>query len=219
MRPTAQLDRKPESDLRSGSLADGAYRHVRDEILAGRLGPGSVVGEGAVAEQLGISKTPVRQALQLLHREGLLEVGRRRQLIVCGVSDEHRREVREVREALESLVMRRACESMPIEEIDYLRLLLIRQRRVADLGDEEAFIELDEEFHLRIAAGSGLPVVERFLGELRGFVRIMRLGSSRPPGHLMAVYREHEAIVDALEARKPGRAVRALRVHLAKHSY
>jgi DNA-binding GntR family transcriptional regulator len=199
--------------------ADEAYRYVRREILAGRIAEGDVVAEGTVAEQLGISKTPVRQALQSLRREGLLEVGPRRQLIVRGIGDEHRREVHDVREALESLVVRRACTAMAIEDVDYLRLLLMRQRRAVEARDEEAFIELDEEFHLYMAAASGLPIVERFLNQLRGFVRIMRIGSTRSPGHLQAVYREHVAIVDAIEARKPSRAVKALRDHLDEHVY
>jgi DNA-binding GntR family transcriptional regulator len=85
--------------------------------------------------------------------------------------------------------------------------------------DEEAFIELDEEFHLHMAKASGLPLVEQFLNQLRGFVRIMRLGTSRSPDHLEAVYHEHVAIVDAIEARKPSRAAKALRDHLDQHSY
>jgi DNA-binding GntR family transcriptional regulator len=215
----SQTDRQPLGGESAGTLADEAYRFVRREILAGRLAEGDVVAEGTVAGQLGISKTPVRQALQSLRREGLLEVGSRRQLIVRGVTEEHRREVHDVREALESLVVRRACIAMAIEDIDYLRLLLMRQKRAVDVGDEEAFIEFDEEFHLYMAAASGLPLVERFLNQLRGFVRVMRLGSTRSPGHLGAVYREHVAIVDAIEARKPAKAARALRDHLDEHIY
>jgi DNA-binding GntR family transcriptional regulator len=213
----SQTDRQPVGE--AGTLADEAYRFVRREILAGRMAEGDVVAEGRVAEQLGISKTPVRQALQSLRREGLLEVGSRRQLIVRGITEEHRREVHDVREALEALVVRRACTAMAIEDVDYLRLLLMRQRRAVDVGDEEAFIELDEEFHLYMAAASGLPLVERFLNQLRGFVRVMRLGSTRSPGHLDAVYREHVAIVDAIESRKPAKAAKALRDHLDEHIY
>ena len=201
------------------TLADRAYEHVRGEILCGRLPVGSVIAEGTVAEELGISKTPVRQALQTLRREGLLEVGPRRQVIVRGFSGEHRREIVDVRIALESLSVRRACETMTIEQIDYLRLLLIRQKRAVDARDEDGFIELDEQFHLHIAAAAGLPTVERFLRQLRGFVRVMRLGSRRSPGHLQQVLAEHEAIADLIEARKPARAERALRDHLRRSDY
>ena len=201
------------------SLGERAYDHVRSEILRGALPVGSVVAEGAVASELGISKTPVRQALQSLRREGLLELGPRRQLIVRGFPAEHRREVLEVRVALESLSVRRACETMTIEQIDYLRLLLMQQKRAVDAGDEDSFIELDEQFHLHIAAAAGLPIVERFLSQLRGFVRVMRLGTTRPPGHLQEVYAEHEKIADLLEARRPARAEKALREHLEHADY
>jgi DNA-binding GntR family transcriptional regulator len=209
-------DRREE---RSSTLAERAYDHVRGEILRGRLPVGSVVAEGSVAGELGISKTPVRQALQSLRRDGLLELGPRRQLIVRGFSKEHRREVLAVRIALESLSVRRACETMSIEEIDYLRLLLIQQKRAVDTGDEDRFIELDEQFHLHIAAAAGLPIVERFLSQLRGFVRVMRLGTTRPPGHLQEVWAEHERIADLLEARRPAQAQRALREHLEHVDY
>jgi DNA-binding GntR family transcriptional regulator len=201
------------------SLGEQAYEFVRAEILRGQLPVGAVVAEGTVADQLGISKTPVRQALKSLQREGLLEVGPRRQLIVREFSTDHRREVRDVRLALESLSVRRAAETMTIEQIDHLRLLLFRQRRAADAGHDEAFIELDEQLHLQIATDAGLPVVERFLRQLRGFVRVMRLGTTRSPGHLRAVYEEHQAIVDLIEARKPAQAVKALREHLEHTDY
>jgi DNA-binding GntR family transcriptional regulator len=108
---------------------------------------------------------------------------------------------------------------MSIEEIDYLRLLLIQQKRAVDAGDEDRFIELDEQFHLHIAAAAGLPIVERFLSQLRGFVRVMRLGTTRPPGHLREVWAEHERIADLLEARRPAQAQRALREHLEHVDY
>ena len=206
-------------DASGTTLGERAYDYVRGEILCGRLAVGSVVAEGTVADELGISKTPVRQALQSLRRDGLLELGPRRQLIVRGFSHEHRREVLDVRIALESLSVRRACETMTIEQIDHLRLLLIRQKRAVDSGDEDRFIELDEQFHLHIAASAGLPIVERFLSQLRGFVRVMRLGTTRPPGHLQEVWAEHEKIADMLEARRPARAARTLREHLEHADY
>lgn len=199
---------------RHGSLAERAYEHVRNEILRGRLAVGQPVPEGAVAEALAISKTPVRQALQALRKEGLLEVGPRRQMIVRGFTPEHRREVMDIRLAVESLSVTRACERMALQQIDYLRLLLLQQRRVVDAGDEDEFIDLDEQFHLYIAAAASLPLVERILSELRGFVRMMRLGISRPPEQLRAVLAEHEALLDAIEARDTRLARRLLRTHL-----
>ncbi len=163
-------------DAKRSSLGERAYEYVRDEILRGNLTVGSVVAEGAVADSLGVSKTPVRQALQLLRREGLLEVGPRRQMIVRALSPEQRQEIVDVRIALESLAVQRACERFTVEDVDYLHLMLRQQRRAVIAGADEQFIELDEEFHMQIARAAALPTVERFLRQLRGFVRIIRLG-------------------------------------------
>ncbi|MGH3133002.1 MAG: GntR family transcriptional regulator, partial [Gaiellaceae bacterium] len=196
-----------------------AYAYVRDGILRGQFPVGSVLAEEEIATALGTSRTPVRQALGLLLQEGLVEVGSRRQLVVRGFTSEHRRELLVLREALEGIAVQRACEVMEIEDIDYLRLLLIRQRRAAEDGREDDFIDLDEEFHLRIVEGARLPILHRLLGQLRGFVRVVRLGSARPPAVLAQVVTEHEEIVDALERRDREAAVVALRDHLYKSDY
>lgn len=207
------------SVLTRGRLTERAYAFIRDGILRGQFPVGSALAEVEVAAVLGISRTPVRHALGLLLQEGLVEVGSRRQLVVRGFTAEHRAEILMLREALESVGVRRACEVMQIDEIDYLRILLIRQRRAAEEGREDDFIDLDEEFHLRIAEGARLPILYGLLGRLRGFVRVVRLGSVRPPSVLDQVVSEHEEIVAAVERRDPERALEALREHLYKSDY
>ena len=106
-----------------------------------------------------MSKTPIRHALLALQQEGLLELGPRRQLLVCGLPSARRTELREVREALEGLAMSYACREISDDDLDHLRTLLRRQRRAAEAGREDEFIELDEELHLTLAvagrAGAG----------------------------------------------------------------
>jgi DNA-binding GntR family transcriptional regulator len=213
------VPREHLADAPGRSLSERAYEHVRTEILRGRLAVGTVVGEAAIADELGISKTPVRQALQLLRGEGLLEVGARRQLVVRGFPPELRQEIVDVRRALESLAVTRAAAEMTIDDLDLLRLNLIRQKRAADTDREDDFIDLDEEFHLRIASGASMPVVERLLRQLRGFVRVMHVGTTRPRGYLTQVLAEHTAIVDALEERDTDAAARALGEHLRRSDY
>jgi DNA-binding GntR family transcriptional regulator len=204
---------------RRRSLTDKAYDHVRGAILHGELPVGSVLAEATIADQLGISKTPVRQALQLLRTEGLLEVGPRRQLVVRGFSVEHRNEILRIREALEEIAVEKACRVMSLEEIDVLRLTLMRQGRAVDAHDEEAFLVLDEEFHILIATGANLPIVARLLDQMRGFARLMRLGRSQPPEHLRDILAEHTRIVDALESRDVEEAHAALQAHLHHWDY
>lgn len=202
-----------------GRLSAHAYEHIRGQVLRGALPPGTVLNEGVLAGRLGLSKSPVRQALRAMLQEGLLEIGPRRQMVVRGFSPDYRHELLEIREALERIAISHACRTMPFEEMDYLRILVRRQRRAADGGDEEAFIDLDEELHMRIAEGSDLRIVARFLLQLRGFVRLMRLGTSRYPGHLYRVIEEHEAVLDALERRDEAAALEALSHHLHTSDY
>ena len=202
-----------------GRLTDLAYQYVREGILRGQFPTGSVLAESAIASAIGSSRTPVRHALSQLLREGLVEVGSRRQVIVRGFTDEHRAEILLLREALEGVAVTRACEVMALEDVDYLRLLLMRQRRAARAGTNEQFLDLDEEFHLRIVAGARLPLLHALLGQLRGFVRVARIGAERPPSVLAQVVDEHESIVDALERRDAKAARAALIDHLHRSDY
>ncbi|MDW8338316.1 MAG: GntR family transcriptional regulator, partial [Thermoleophilia bacterium] len=97
-----------------GRLAEQAYAYVRDGILRGQFAVGEALPEVEIASRLGISRTPVRQALGLLLQEGLVEVGPRRQVVVRGFTSEHRREILMLREALESLAIERACEVIAV---------------------------------------------------------------------------------------------------------
>jgi DNA-binding GntR family transcriptional regulator len=211
---------RPGDERRSSlTLAQRTYEDVRAAIIRGQYPAGSVLAESTLAEALGVSKTPVRHALNLLKQEGFLSPGPRRQLIVSAVSAEQRTEILEVREALETIAVRTACSVRSLEDIDYLRLLLIRQHRAACTHAEDEFIDLDEAFHLAIASAAHLPLVERLLGNLRGFVRVMRLGKTRSKDHLDPVLAEHEAIVDAIERRDGKAAVAALEAHLERFNH
>ncbi len=201
------------------SLNDRAYDHLRQAILSGELPVGTIIAETKVAEDLGISKTPVRQALQLLRTEGLLEVGPRRQLVVRGFNAAHRNEILRIREALEEIAVETACRVISVDDIDMLRLLLLKQGRAADAHNESDFLVLDEEFHIRIAQSANLPIVARLLEQMRGFARIMRLGKTQPPEHLRDIVVEHARLVDAIEQRDEQAARAALHEHLHHWDY
>jgi DNA-binding GntR family transcriptional regulator len=205
--------------LGRGRLTERAYTYLREGIMRGDFPPGSVLAEEEVAATLGTSRTPVRQALGLLLQEGVVEVGSRRQVVVRGFTPEHKAEILLLREALEGVAIRRACEVMRLEDVDQLHVLLRRMRRAAEDGREEDFVDLDEEFHLEIAEGAQLPILYSLLSQLRGFIRVARLGSRRPPAVLKQVVAEHEEIVDALEHRDAETALEALVEHLHKSDY
>ena len=200
--------------LGRGKLTDEAYHHIRDAILRGVYPTGSVLAETEIAETFGSSRTPVRHALGLLLREGLLEVGSRRQVIVRGFTPERRDEILMLREALESIAVGRASEVISDDDIDYLRLLIMRQRRAAKNDEADVFIDLDEEFHLKIVDAARLPILYAVRGQLRGFVRVARLDASHSSSGLGEICLEHERIVDALERRDTEAARAMLLEHL-----
>jgi DNA-binding GntR family transcriptional regulator len=192
-----------------------AYAVLRTAILRGALPAGTLLNEADIGVELGISRTPVRAALQSLLQEELIEIGARRQLYVRTIPPAARREVILLREALERVTVREACEVMTLEEIDELRLVLIRQRRAAEHGDIDRFIELDDQFHIRIAIGARLPTAQRFLEQIRALIRMMGLRAATRQGRMTEVIAEHEAIVVALEARDADAALARLMDHLA----
>ena len=200
-------------------LADTAYTRLRDGILRGDPPPGSILDQRHLAETLESSRTPVREALRRLLQEGLVELGSRRQVIVRDFTPRHRGEIQYLRGALEPVAVRRACEVMQIDDLDQLRLDLMKQLRAARAGLNEEFLDLDERFHLRIADGAQLPILRAFLGQLGGFVRVATLGAKRPPEVLQQIVGEHERIVDAIEARDADAAVAALEDHLSHADY
>ncbi|MEY2534849.1 MAG: GntR family transcriptional regulator, rspAB operon transcriptional repressor [bacterium] len=215
--PLAVLAEERLADEGKGA-GERAYEAIRTAIVRGTLRAGTVLGEDELASALGISRTPVRSALQTLLSEHLVENGPRRQILVRGVSPEERREVLLLREALERVAIREACERMTIDEVDHQRLLLIRQRRAADADAVEDFIDLDDQFHLSIAESARLPVLMRFLGQIRAISRLMGLRAVTREGRFTQVLDEHERIVGALEARDAGAALTAIDAHLANTS-
>jgi DNA-binding GntR family transcriptional regulator len=207
------------TDAGAGRLTASAYEYLRSAILDHQYPPGTVLTEAALAAHLGVSKTPVRHALRALYQEGLLEIGPRRQMLVCDVPRAQHHELLEVREALERIAVAHACRDMVDDDFDHLRTVLRRQRRAAEAGNAEAFIDLDEELHVTIAARSGLRLVPRVMRQLRGFVRLMQRNTRRDPGYLLRVLDEHECLVNALELRDESAAVLALHAHLHTNEY
>jgi DNA-binding GntR family transcriptional regulator len=108
---------------------------------------------------------------------------------------------------------------MSDDDLDQLRTLLRRQRRAAEAGREDDFLDLDEQLHVALAERAGLRLVPRVLRQLRGFVRLMQLNTRRDSSYLLRVYAEHEQLVDAIEDRDEQSALEALRKHLHTSEY
>lgn len=192
-----------------------AYTELRRKILHGELPSGTLLTEADTATLLGVSRTPVREALRELLNEGLLEEGPRRQVAVATASPELNREVCLMRAALERLAVREAATRCDDSDLDQLRLIMIRTRRALAADDTNTYLDCDDEFHLHIARAAGLTLVEDTLHRLRGFIRLAGLATGWSADSLAHSADEHDAIIDALDTHDPDTAERAITQHLA----
>lgn len=203
---------KFETLNRGDTLAQRAYASLRRAIRDGELVQDNVYSEAELANLMGISRTPVREALIELSRQGLVEILPQRGFRLRSLAPEEQSEVFALRLALEGYVVRRLAKEATPDQVDALRTMIERQRK--SIGDPSEFLAIDEEFHLRMPSLLGLARTEQMLLTLRGAMWLM--GSlaltvrERAP-HVLA---EHEAIIDAIEQGDARRAQRALAEHL-----
>ncbi len=182
-------------------LSNGVYEFLRRRILSGELPPQSRIKEQEVAAQLGISRTPVREALARLETEGFVQSSPRRGAVVCRVELDEIDEIYEIRAALERLVAKRACEratEVEIEEMD--RELLCAEMELAS-GDLYAAGKHTLQFHALLNRTSRSPRLVAMLRSLDERLGAFRNRSMHQPGRAEGAMRQHRAILEALRRR------------------
>jgi DNA-binding GntR family transcriptional regulator len=195
-----------------GTTADAVYQTLRHGIVHGDLAPGERLRSDALASELRVSRTPVREALRKLEAEGLVAHSGSR-LVVRAVSDEDLTELFYVREALEGMAARLAAENATPAEIATIRELLEDMEAVQRRGDVGAFRGLTGEFHQLIghAAHNGrlLQSLQSLLDHVRQFQTSTLYGEGRPAEAL----KEHRELLESIEARDGEAAERLARQH------
>lgn len=197
------------------SLTQNAYDAVLQMIQSGVLSNGEVVNERRLAEQLGLSRTPVREALGRLEgSEYLRRSGRT--LLVNGVELSEILEIMAVRILLESDAARNAAGKMPAAKLADLRQRLMAMTR-PDQVTASSHWEVDDYLHLSIAETSGNKLSLRLIGELR--TRTRMFGKEMVPTRFESGREEHLAIIDAIEAGDGERAAKAMAQHIEGARY
>ena len=196
------------------SLSAQVYELAREAIVSLWLKPGQAVSEKEIASQLGVSRTPVREALMRLSDEGLIEVFRQSGTFVSPIKLHDVYEGQLVREALEIAVVRRATRKFDRRFESRFQALLARQRECAKWNDYDGFHALDEEFHRTISECSGTPRVWRIIISAKAQLdRVRRLGI-RAPGQFQQILLQHESIVAGMKSGDEALAASALQEHL-----
>lgn len=200
-------------DRRRGASGT-AFAWLREEILSGRLRPGQALSENEVAHRLGVSRTPVREAIIRLENEGLLSVRPQVGTTVAPIDVENVADVQFLREAIECRTVALAAQRITPADARELRRQLKEQARVAARGDPAAFVPLDDRMHQKLVAMSGRPRVWRAVEDAKAQLDRVRFLSLEDPAWLATIYQQHVQIVErVLEADADG-AVAAMSRHL-----
>ena len=195
-------------------VTDWVYEEVREAIIDLRLKPGEPLREATMAEQLGVSKTPVREALTRLEQEGLVETASFKGAVVSGYSDHDLREIYELRELLEGAAARAATETASPAMLAHLRDLTARSRTLRDEGRLTELADLLGEFDIVIYEQVENQRIRALIQNLQAHLgRIGRL-TQEIPGRVAASVEEHAAIVEAMAGHDPDEAERLMRLHI-----
>ncbi len=194
---------------------DRVYASVKQGILDGVHPGGELLSEGEVAEALGVSRTPVREAFLLLEAEGLMRLYPKRGALVVPVSPDEVRDVMETRMMVEAHAAGRVAAAPAPEVLDELRALCDRQEERLGAGDVPGFVEADRAFHHAIVGAAGNAILTRLHDSLRDRQRRMTsAGVRRDPDVTRRFLAEHRAVLDALAAGDGDAAQDLLREHL-----
>ncbi len=194
---------------------DRAFDAIRDMIIAGRLPPGEVVSEGALAAALGVSRTPVREAVRRLVGLGLVQATPRG-LRVFRPTAEDVAEVYFLRAAIEGAVVRAAAVRVTPGMLGGLRHLHRDSVVAADRGDIAALVALNGDFHRGLAEAAGGTRALAALGDLEPLVAAYRRLSLLRPEHQRDSIADHDRIIGLLARRDGAAAEVALRDHVAR---
>ena len=196
------------------TLWQRVYDHLRTEILEGRLEPGAELIEVALAEQLGVSRGPLREAIGRLAAEGLVTVSPRRGAVVRSLSKEEFLELYQVREALERMAVQLAVPRLTDEQFEELASLNEAMEAHATRNEVESFFEANLAFHARLLEASGNAKLEELYRQLLGQLGRYRLRSLTLRGNLKRSVSEHKAILRAARRGDAERAAQLMAEHI-----
>jgi DNA-binding GntR family transcriptional regulator len=196
------------------TLWQRVYDYLRAEILAGRLEPGVELAEVALAEQLGVSRGPLREAIGRLATEGLVIVRPRRGAVVSPLSKEEFLELYQVREALERMAVKLAVPRLQRDDIAALQMLIDAMAAHAQRGQVPEFFEANAAFHARLVDVSGNARLRDLYRQLVDQLSRYRTRSLRLRGNLQRSIAEHAAILRAAKRGDAERAAHLMSEHI-----
>jgi DNA-binding GntR family transcriptional regulator len=196
-------------------LHEEAVDRLRDLIVRGELAPGSRLNERVLTARLGVSRTPLREAIKLLATEGLVDLLPNRGAVVTPIEPARIAQTLTVMGALESLAGELACVHASDQDIAEVRALHYEMLAMHARGDLDGYFRNNQAIHLRLVEASGNAVLAQTYRQLNANARRVRYMANLSSERWDAAVKEHEAILAALGARDAARLKRLLRDHLS----
>ncbi|KAA9161338.1 GntR family transcriptional regulator [Amycolatopsis acidicola] len=204
----------PDVEIVTDKLSEQIYRLLRNRIVHGRLEPGQRIDLPAMIAELGISKTPLREALARLEIDGLVSTKPRSGTFVARLTTKDIREVCDLRRGIEWAAAADAARNIPEDLLHELRAEITEAERKAEDGDYEPFFESDQRLHQTIMTYSRNERLIRVRDSVEAYVQWMRVVGATGTHRISGSTRRHLEIVDAMLARKPAATASKLAVHI-----
>ena len=188
------------------SLGGKVFQQLKNSILAGEFENGAELREIALAKKLGVSRTPVREALRQLEQEGLVEIYPNRGAYVKGITYKDVEDIFRIRARLEGLCAEMAVSSITHEQLDKLDEIILLSKFYEEKKDMEHLLKMDSQFHEVLFESCGSKMLEHQLKDYHQYVQKARLRSLKRRERAKKSTQEHEEILLAIKDRDAKRA-------------
>lgn len=195
-------------------LNQKVYRVLKEAIIKGFLEPGTKLLENKIAEEMHVSRTPVREAMQKLVAEGFVKTTPNQTMVVTEVSPEDVKEVLQIRGALEGLAASIAAKKINRQEIDELENVVAQMSLQVSRENLSSYCKVDDEFHDLILNICGNKWIIQIRDNLGSFIYRFRIKSLSVPGRLKYSLEEHQAIMKSLREHDSAEADRLSQIHM-----
>ena len=194
-------------------LRDVVFHTLREAILRGELKPGERLMELQLAAKLGVSRTPIREAIRMLEQEGLAVTIPRKGAEVAKMTEKDMRDVLQVREALDELAASIACEQMTAEQLEGLKATMREFEEYTKTGNVKKIAEADVKFHDIIYQATGNPKLVNIVSNLREQMYRYRIEYLKDEKNYPVLIREHSQIVEGLMAKDKAKVTAVMHRH------
>jgi DNA-binding GntR family transcriptional regulator len=195
-------------------LRELVFESLREAIINQQLEPGERMMEIQMAEEMGVSRTPVREAIRKLELEGLVVMVPRKGAYVAGLSLKDVADVFEIRRALEGLAAELAVDRITDDELENLERYLVKIAEEIERGDLNKVVEIDTDFHTLLYQASRNQRLSQIINNLREQIQRFRATSLSQPGRMKEAVEEHRKIVEAISSRDGETARRLAQEHI-----